>query len=89
MLVAALVVLVVVLTIGIARLGDAVLRRARAQAVADVVALAAATRGTDAASEVAARNRAVVVAVAGGSGAPVAVTVRLGGATARAAATLD
>jgi hypothetical protein len=84
-LVAVLVLLaaiaIVVLGLVGARLGD----RARARTAADAVALAGAASGRDAADQVAAANRAVVVEWHP-DGDGVTVVVQVGDATARARA---
>ncbi len=86
MLLLAVVVLSAVLAAGVARVGDAALRAARADALADVGALAAVAGGPSAAS--------AVVGAGGGRlvrhvGAPVGhhvVVVELDGASSTAAA---
>ncbi len=75
----------VVLATGVARVGDAAARRARADATADVVALAAVTGGDDAAAAIAAANGAEVRRLRR-LGDTVVVDVTASGATSVAAA---
>lgn len=75
-----------VAVVGIARVGDATARRARADAAADLVALAGAVGGPDGAAEVARAMRTAVVAFEGGDDPPVVVTVERDGVVSRAAA---
>lgn len=63
LIVAAGVALAAVMAIGVARVGDASWRRARADATADMVALAAVTGGDDGSRAVAAANGAEVRSV--------------------------
>lgn len=87
LLVVGVVALTVVVIAGSTRLGDAVLRQQRVQAVADVTALAGAVGGRSEASRVAQRNRAAVVAAATAADGAFGVTVRRDGVAASAAAT--
>lgn len=86
LLVAAVMVVAVALALGTARVGDAMLRRHRAQAVADVAALAAAVADSTAAHRVARANGAVVVDTASAGDGTVRVTIELDAARAVAAA---
>jgi Flp pilus assembly protein TadG len=74
------------MVLGTARVGDAVLRRHRAQLVADVAALAAVAGEATAADRIARSNGAVVRAVTVAEDGTVVVTVELDGARAVAAA---
>jgi uncharacterized membrane protein len=75
--------------VGISRLGSAVLQQQRAQAVADLVALAAAGSGDPAAIRVATANDARIVRTGVGSDGAVGVTVHRAGVGASAAAARD
>lgn len=86
MLVAALLGVTALLVVGLGRLGGAVVVSARADAVADLVALAAVTGDEDGARRVAAADGATVVRFEGDPSGRSRVTVRLGAATAVAAA---
>jgi hypothetical protein len=82
-----LVVLVAVLAVaGVARVGDASLRRARADAVADVTALAAVRGGRDAAVRVATASGAQLQSFRADADGTVTVRVERAGASAAAAA---
>jgi hypothetical protein len=81
----ALVLVAALLGLGSARLGDAALARARADAVADVVALAAVSGGGTSAREVARRGGAALVEHRR-SGEVHQVVVRVDGVRAEAAA---
>jgi uncharacterized membrane protein len=80
------VALTAALLTGTARLGSAALEHQRAQAVADLAALAGAAAGPAGADRVTARNGASVVATAAGADGSFGVTVRVGAAVASAAA---
>ena len=82
----ALVAVVLLGVAGASRVGDAAVRRARADATADVVALAGATAGETSAAEVAHRNRASVAEVRTRRDGAVQVEVQRDGLLARAAA---
>lgn len=86
LLVVAVLAVTFAMVLGTARVGDAVLRRHRAQLVADVAALAAVGREATAADRVARANGAMVRAVTVADGGTVVVTVELDGARATAAA---
>lgn len=81
-----MVVVTVVLAAGIGRLGAAALAQQRAQAVADVAALAGATHGAAAVGAVTTANGARLVATSGGPDGTVRVLVSHRGARADAAA---
>jgi hypothetical protein len=87
---AAVVGLTSLMVLGVGRLGAASAAAAHAQAVADLVALAGTTAGTEGINEVATRNDAVVESVAGPSGSlqRVEVRIRAQGVTGVAAAEL-
>lgn len=74
-----------VVVAGMGRLGEAVVARARVDAVGDLVALAGATGGQDGATEVATSNGAAVVSF-GTRGNTTVVTVQRNGTTTVAAA---
>ncbi len=80
------VALTAALLTGTARLGSAALEHQRAQAAADLAALAGAAAGPGDAARVARRNGAAVVATADGDDGSFGITVRLGAAIASAAA---
>ena len=83
---ATLVVAAMVL-VGFGRLGEAVVDQARAQSVADSVALAAIEHGTDRAEHIAAANHASIAAIRNlGDDVLVDVTVGDRSAEARASA---
>lgn len=90
----AVVVVGLLMTVGVARVGDASVRAARSAAVADLTALAAAHSGDVAASadsaagRVASAGGAELVDVAARPDGALEVTVRSDGSTARAAAAL-
>jgi hypothetical protein len=84
--VVAVLVIVGVTLVGLARIGDATLRRARADALADVSALAAVHGGRSAAERVAAAGEGSLVGYRDGVEGAVQVTVELAGARAGAAA---
>lgn len=86
MLVVAVLVVTFAMVLGTARVGDAVLRRHRAQLVADVSALAAVGVDATVADRIARANGAVVRAVTVAEDGTVVVTVELDGARATAAA---
>jgi uncharacterized membrane protein len=86
LLVTAVMVVTTALAIGTAHVGDAMLRRHRSQAVADVAALAAAASGVAAADRVARVNGAVVVDASTSGDGTVRVTVELGAVQTVAAA---
>lgn len=77
--------LCVAMLLGVARLGDGAVRRARADGVADLVALAGAVDGPRAAEAVAAANGAELLGTSR-VGEAVRVEVRVEGLAARAAA---
>ncbi|MFI5044126.1 MAG: hypothetical protein ACHQDC_04985 [Acidimicrobiales bacterium] len=79
------VAVVAALALGIGRIGDAAHRRARADAVADLVALAAVTGGDEAGTEVAQANRATMVTVSA-AGSVRTVVVDLDGVRSSASA---
>jgi hypothetical protein len=87
LLVPAVVAVVAVLAIGLARLGAAAHERGRAQSVADVAALAAAAHGPAAGQRVARANGAGSIRIAAGDGATAHVTLQVGRAGATAVAT--
>lgn len=82
---AVVLVIAVAMAWGVARLGDAAVRRARAAAVADLTALASVTGGDPAAELVAATNGAEIRSITG-SGSTVVVTVTIDGVSDVAAA---
>ena len=86
LLVVAVLAVTSAMVLGTARVGDAVLRRHRAQLVADVAALAAAGREATAADRIARANGAMVRAVTVAEDGTVMVTVEFDGAQATAAA---
>jgi hypothetical protein len=86
-LVAGVAALVVVLGLGLVRVGEVVTDRARAHTAADAAALAGASRGRAIAEEVADDNGGELVAFVH-AGAEVEVTVRVGGVRAVARARL-
>lgn len=88
-LVAALLAVTALLALGLGRLGAAAVERSRADAVADLVALAAVTGGDVAAVRVAHAAGASVVSLDGGPVGRRTATVRLGGSTSVAAAVPD
>jgi hypothetical protein len=80
-------VLFVVLSVAITELGVRMVDRTQAQTAADAAALAAVIGGADAAHSLARRHGATVVALRlGPAGGEVTVVVRVGTATASAAA---
>ncbi|MHB1139767.1 MAG: hypothetical protein ACYC2O_12485 [Microthrixaceae bacterium] len=79
-------VVVAVAATGVVRVGDAALRRARVEAVADLTALAAVEGGPEAASAVATASGAHVVSVVAEPAGRVTIVVERAGVTARAAA---
>ena len=85
-LVAALLGVAAMFVLGIGRLGGAAVERARADAVSDLVALAAVTGDADGAQRVAAADGATVVRLGDGPAGRRTVTVRIGSVTAVAAA---
>lgn len=85
-LLAAVLVLVALLTTTVARVGGVLVDSARADAVADSVALAGAIGGYDAAEAVARANRAALAAFEVRDDAAVEITIELAGRTSRAAA---
>ena len=85
-LVAALLGVTALLAVGLGRLGGAAVGQARADAVADLTALAAVTGDAAGASRVAESAGAVVERVEAGPAGRRTVTVRLGPSTAVAAA---
>lgn len=86
LMVVAVLAVTLAMVLGTARVGDAVLRRHRAQLVADVSALAAVGVEATAADRIARANGAVVRAVTVAEDGTVVVTVELDGARATAAA---
>lgn len=74
-------------TVAISRAGAEIVATARAQSVADVVALGAAAHGGSAAGRIAAANEASLRSLDTGPDGTVRVEVAFGGAQARAAAT--
>jgi hypothetical protein len=88
-LVAALLAVTALLALGLGRLGAAAVDRARADAVADLVALAAVTADEEGARRVAAASAATVVHLEGQPAGRRTVTVRIGRTTAVAAAAPD
>ena len=86
MLVLAVVVLTVALAAGVSRVGDAALRSARVDALADVSALAAVAGGATAASAVASAGGGRLVDHAAAAGERHVVVVELDGASGTAAA---
>jgi len=86
-LVSVLVVFVALVCLGLTRLGDGVVDRARARTAADAAALAGARDGEDVAGEVAEQNHGELLAYVSREG-EVEVTVRVGDSTARARAVL-
>jgi hypothetical protein len=88
-LVAALLAVTALLALGLGRLGAAAVDRARVDAVADLVALAAVTGDADGARRVANAAGASVVSLADGPAGRRTVTVRLRGSTSVAAAAPD
>jgi hypothetical protein len=86
MLVLAVVVLSTVLGAGVTRVGDAALRAARADALADVGALAAVAGGPSAASDVVTAEGGRLLRHAGGPSGRQVVVVELQGASGTAAA---
>ena len=86
-LVVVVMMLAALVAIGAVRLGVGVTDRARARTAADAAALAGARDGEDVAGEVAADNHGELLAYVARDG-EVEVTVRVGGSTARARATL-
>jgi hypothetical protein len=85
-LLAVVAVLVVTMSVAVAAMGRTAIDRTRAQTAADAAALAALDGGPAAATALATRHGAVVVALAV-TGDVVTVTVRLGEVTATARAT--
>ncbi len=85
-LVLAAIAVTCVLVTGVARVGGASVRTARAGAVADVVALAAVSGDEGRARQVAATSGAAVLEVVHSEGAVVEVLVELDGVRATAAA---
>jgi hypothetical protein len=83
----AIVVFAIVTTAALARAGSAVLLAARAQSVADVVALSGASHGAAAAGRIAAANGASLRSLQVGPDDVVSVDVELLGTGAAAAAT--
>ena len=86
LLVAALLGVTALLAVGLGRLGGAAVTQARADAVADLAALAAVTGDDAGARRVAVAAGAAVVQVDVGPAGRRTVTVRLGASTAVAAA---
>ena len=84
--VVAVLAIVGVTLLGVARIGDATLRRARADALADVSALAAVQGGRGAAERVAAAGEGTVVEYRDEAEGAVELSVELAGARAAAAA---
>ena len=85
-IVAVVVVVVLVSMIGVDRLGDVSVRRARADAVADVAVLSAVQGGPDGAARVATANAASVADYTGASDGSVQIELRRDGVSATAAA---
>lgn len=85
-LVAALLGVTALLVLGLGRLGGAAVERARADAVADLVALAAVTGDVDGASSVAAADGATVIRLDAETTGRRSVTVQVASVTAVAAA---
>ena len=85
-LVAALLGVTALLVLGLGRLDGAAVERARADAVADLVALAAVTGGADGAQRVATADDATVVHLDGSASGRRTVTVQTGSVTAVASA---
>jgi hypothetical protein len=82
----ALLAVTVVVVAGVARVGGAAVHRARADATADVVALAAATADPAAAEDVARRGGARLIELRTRADGAVEVRVERSGVVARAAA---
>lgn len=86
MLVAALLGVMVLLALGLGRVGSAAVERAQADARADLTALAAVGGGADTADRVAASSGASVVRLTEAAGGGWTAVVRVGSTTASAAA---
>lgn len=85
-LMAALLLLASMLVLGAAKLGSAVVSRARADSIADVVALAAVPGGRGGATAVAAANGASIVNHQVRADGSTMIEIRLGQVSAKAAA---
>ncbi|MGB6059517.1 MAG: hypothetical protein WBF71_14765 [Microthrixaceae bacterium] len=85
-LLAVVLLIAAALILGSARLGTAVVARARADSVADMVALAAVPGGREGACAVAAANGAQLVRHVGRADGSIMVEVRMGAVAAVAAA---